>query len=69
MIAPTKHQKSMNAFSKDFKPALKTDDLAKTARQRTVQKAKRKERMSGTDPLAKAQAKGSIMGLKPKEKP
>lgn len=59
----------MNAFSKDFKPALKTDDLAKTAHQRTVQKAKRKERMQSTDPLTKAQATGSIMGLKPKEKP
>ena len=59
----------MNAFSKDFKPRLETDDLAKTAHQRVVQKAKRKERMNSLDPLAKAQAKGSIMGLKPKEKP
>ena len=59
----------MNPFSKAYTPQIETDDLAKTAHQRVVQKAKRKERMSGTDPLAKAQAKGSIMGLKPKEKP
>ena len=59
----------MNPFSKDYKPRLETDDLAKTAHQRTVQKARRKERMQSTDPLVKAQAKGSIMGIKPKEKP
>lgn len=56
----------MNPFSKDFKPQLETDDLAKVARQRTVQKAKRKERMNSTDFLTKAQAKGSIMGIKAK---
>lgn len=57
----------MNPFSKDFKPQLETDDLAKTAHQRTVQKAKRKERMQSTDPLTKAQATGAIMGLKAKK--
>lgn len=56
----------MNPFSKDFKPGLKTDDLAKIAHQRTVQKAARKKRMNSTDFLTKAQAKGSIMGVKPK---
>lgn len=59
----------MNPFSKDYIPQIETADLAKTAHQRTVQKAQRKERMQSTDPLTKAQAKGSIMGLKPKEKP
>lgn len=56
----------MNPFSKDFKPQLETADLAKTAHQRVVQKAKRKERLQSTDPLTKAQAKGAIMGIKPK---
>ena len=56
----------MNPFSKDFKPQLETADLAKTAHQRTVQKATRKKRMNSTDPLTKAQAKGAIMGIKPK---
>jgi len=59
----------MNPFSKAYTPQIETDDLAKTAHQRTVQKAKRKERMQSTDPLTKAQAKGAIMGLKPKETP
>lgn len=59
----------MNPFSKAYTPQIETADLAKTAHQRTVQKAKRKERMNSLDPLAKAQAKGAIMGLKPKEKP
>lgn len=59
----------MNPFSKAYTPQIETADLAKTAHQRTVQKAKRKERMQSTDPLTKAQAKGAIMGLKPKETP
>ena len=59
----------MNPFSKAYTPQLETADLAKVAHQRTVQKAKRKERMQSTDPLTKAQAKGAIMGLKPKETP
>lgn len=59
----------MNPFSKKYVPQIETDDLAKTAHQRVVQKAKRKERMQSTDPLVKAQAKGAIMGLKPKETP
>ena len=59
----------MNPFSKGYAPQIETDDLAKTAHQRTVQKAKRKERMQSTDPLTKAQAKGAIMGRKPKETP
>ncbi len=59
----------MNPFSKKYVPQIETDDLAKTAHQRVVQKAQRKERMQSTDPLVKAQAKGAIMGLKPKEKP
>ena len=59
----------MNPFSKDYKPQMETDDLAKTAHQRTVQKARRKERMQSTDALTKAQAKGAIMGIKPKETP
>ena len=59
----------MNPFSKSYAPKLETADLAKTAHQRTVQKARRKERMQSTDPLTKAQAKGAIMGLKPKETP
>ena len=57
----------MNPFSKKYAPQIETADLAKTAHQRTVQKAKRKERMQSTDALTKAQAKGAIMGLKPKE--
>lgn len=59
----------MNPFSKKYVPQIETDDLVKTAHQRVVQKAKRKERMQSTDPLVKAQAKGAIMGLKLKEKP
>lgn len=59
----------MNPFSKGYVPQIETADLAKTAHQRVVQKAKRKERMQSADPLTKAQAKGSIVGLKPKEKP
>ncbi len=59
----------MNPFSKAYTPQIETDDLAKTAHQRVVQKAQRKKRMQSTDPLVKAQAKGAIMGLKPKEKP
>lgn len=64
MVTTLQHK--MNPFSKDFKPQLETADLAKTAHQRVVQKAKRKERMNSTDPLTKAQATGSIMGIKPK---
>lgn len=59
----------MNPFSKGYIPQIETADLAKTAHQRTVQKAKRKEKMESTNALEKAQATGSIMGLKPKEKP
>ena len=59
----------MNPFDRGYKPELKTDDLAKVAHQRTVQKATRKKRMNSTDPLTKAQAKGAIMGIKPKETP
>ena len=56
----------MNPFSKAYTPQIETADLAKTAHQRTVQKATRKKRMNSTDPLTKAQATGSIMGIKPK---
>ena len=65
MVTTLQHK--MNPFSKDFKPQLETADLAKTAHQRVVQKAKRKERMQSTDPLTKAQANGSIMGIKAKK--
>lgn len=67
MVTTLQHK--MNPFSKAYTPQLETADLAKTAHQRVVQKAKRKERMQSTDPLAKAQATGSIMGIKPKETP
>lgn len=67
MVTTLQHK--MNPFSKAYTPQIETADLAKTAHQRVVQKAKRKERMQSTDPLTKAQAKGAIMGLKPKETP
>lgn len=59
----------MNAFSKDFKPELKTDDLAK---ERKCSEARTKQRRAGLasdDPAKRKIAMGTLPALSKRRKP
>lgn len=58
----------MNAFSKDFKPALKTDDLAKERKCSEIRTKQRRAGLASDDPAKRKIAMGTLPPLSKRSK-
>lgn len=58
----------MNAFSKDFKPELKTDDLGKEKKASEIRTKQRRAGLASDDPVKRKIAMGTLPALSKRSK-